>query len=193
MPLKIRSLPPRTYKDYKTYKKYLREEFHHKCAYCETHEAEDGGSKKFHVDHYLPKNAFPKKICDYNNLFYSCSECNINKSDYWANTWQKFLQEYILNPCDHDFDKHYDRNAEIWIGKTSVAKWNIHKLRLNSVKRVNVRTSRTLFFKKMEELYEAKLKLLNLPTADTTEVKDQIKEIDLIIKCYKFKTCDPLD
>ena len=160
MVLKKRTQNPPVYREYRSYKECLRLEFEYRCAYCHIHEAEDGGSKKFHIDHYLPKSKFPEKRCNYSNLFYLCADCNRLKGNYWANWIQKILHEYILNPCDHDCDIHFDRSKSAWTPKTSVAKWNIGKLRLNSEKQIIVRDARTLFLKTIEETAKHSLKSL---------------------------------
>lgn len=156
MTLKKRTQNPPSYSKYSSYKKYLRLEFNHRCAYCDVHEAEDGGSKKFHIDHYLPKSSFPKKRLEYSNLFYSCADCNILKSDYWAGRIQKIFNKYILNPCKYDYAIHFDYAGSEWIPKTSVAKWNIEKLQLNSKKKIDIRETRALFLNIIEELSEKK-------------------------------------
>lgn len=131
MALKKRTQQPPSYKNYRSYKPFLRIEFDHRCVYCGIREAEDGGSKKFHIDHYKPKKNFPFQSNNYSNLFYSCSDCNISKGDYWPNFFQTFLKQFILNPCDYDFEIHYDIAQFNWKGKTAAARWNIDKLRLN--------------------------------------------------------------
>lgn len=199
MALRKRTQTPPIFKDYRKYKKYLRFDFDHRCAYCEIHEAEDGGSKKFHVDHYLPKDRFPEKSFDYFNLFYSCADCNTFKGHYWANWFRKWTQEYILNPCEHDYDIHFDRTLPSWIPKTDVAKWNIEKLRLNSKKQIDVRSSRDLFLKTLQELskqklsLESELKSNHLKPSDLEEVLNKIKELDQKIDLFKFKVLTPLD
>lgn len=199
MVLKRRTQNPPPYSEYSSYKKYLRLEFDHRCAYCDIHEAEDGGSKKFHVDHYLPKSIFPEKCCEYANLFYSCADCNSLKGNYWANWIRKLFYEYILNPCDYDYDVHYDRTRSEWVPKTFVAGWNIEKLRLNSKKQIDVRDARALFLKMVEELSEKKERvesaLVNhkLNQSDFKEVENQIGELNRQINLYKFKILTPLD
>lgn len=199
MVLKRRTQNPPVYRDYSSYKKYLRLEFDHQCAYCDIHEAEDGGSKKFHVDHYLPKSIFPEKCCEYTNLFYSCADCNKLKGNYWASWIKKFFHEYILNPCDYDYDAHFDRSRSAWIPKTSVAGWNIEKLRLNSTKQVAVRDTRAFFLKIIEEVSEKKRRLElalrnnKLSQPHFKEVLDQIEELNRQINLYKFKISTPLE
>lgn len=199
MALKRRTQNPPAYGKYNSYKKYLRLEFDHRCAYCDIHEAEDGGSKKFHIDHYLPKSIFPEKCCIYSNLFYSCGDCNRLKGNYWANWLQKFLDKYILNPCDHDYDIHFDRTKPVWIPKTTVARWDIEKLRLNSKKQIAVRETRALFIQTIEELSEKKRRFEMVQTnnqlsqSDFKEITNQIGELNRQINLYKSKISTPLD
>ncbi len=111
------------------YKPFLREDFDHRCAYCKNHEAVEGGSKNFEIDHYMPLSKFRKLEFIYSNLFYSCKECNRSKGSYYPTFIEKLMGEYILNPCDHDFGDHYEMNSPEWVGKTSTAFWNIERLR----------------------------------------------------------------
>ena len=192
MVLKRRMQNPPIYGEYSSYKKYLRFEFDYHCAYCDIHEAEDGGSKNFHIDHYLPKSRFPEKCCEYSNLFYSCADCNRLKGNYWASWIKKFFHEYILNPCDYDYDIHFDRTRSEWIPKTTVAGWNIDKLRLNSKKQIDVRDARAFFLKTIKELSEKKNRLEmaltnnNLSQSDFKEVTNQIGELNRQINLYNF-------
>lgn len=199
MTLRKRIQNPPLYKEYNAYKKHLRLEFDHRCAYCDIHEAEDGGSKKFHIDHYFPKSKFPEKCCEYSNLFYSCADCNRLKGSYWANYVQKIFHKYILNPCDYDYDIHFDRTKSEWIPKTPAAKWNVEKLRLNSKKQIDVRESRILFLKAIEELSKRKLSLelaltqSELSQSESKEIIDKIEQLNQEINLYKFKILNPLD
>ena len=101
---KTRIQTPPQFKEYKEYKPFLRREFDYCCAYCVVTEAELGGSKSFHIDHYCPKSKFPNKSAIYANLFYTCRDCNTYKGNYWPSLWQAFLGMFIINPCDHDPD-----------------------------------------------------------------------------------------
>ena len=63
------------YKRYKSYKKFLKKDFHNRCAYCNTWDfiIEPLG---FAIDHYVPRKTF-KNIDktfsnNYNNLMYVC-------------------------------------------------------------------------------------------------------------------------
>ena len=70
-----RHRPTRTYKDYRTYKKYLRKEFSGQCVYCLLPDAPKG-QESFGVDHYRPVSLFAQLETSYDNLFYACNACN---------------------------------------------------------------------------------------------------------------------
>src|SRR5438105_4866698 len=101
-------------KGYRAYKPRLRIEFSHRCAYCETREPEIGGSKSFHIDHYQPQKLFPELACTYENLIYSCRDCNGYKRDYWPNPLERFLKKIILNPRKDDINKHISTSSFAW-------------------------------------------------------------------------------
>lgn len=112
---------------------------------------------------------------------------------------EKILHKYILNPCDYDYDIHFNRNHAIWISNTQVAKWNIEKLRLNSKKQIDVREARALFFEIIRRLSEKKnyleleLKNYRLTESYKIEIINQINKLNQHINLYKFKCAEPLD
>jgi hypothetical protein len=63
---------------YSEYRQTLRHDFIYSCAYCTMSEAE-AQAIRFVIDHYEPRNARPDLIDDYENLMYSCDECNDRK------------------------------------------------------------------------------------------------------------------
>ncbi len=200
MALIKRSQTPPKFPNYRSYKQYLRKDFDYRCVYCNIREAEDGGSGKFHIDHYQPQKRFPQKSNEYSNLFYSCNDCNRFKSGFWPNFLQRIQGKFILNPCDHDFDIHYNRVNPAWeaIGKT--ADWNIERLRLNSPKRIQIRKDRKYLLECIDKLELQKTKLLNL--LETVTASDNRTKADILqriintqekIDVYRRKTVLPLD
>ncbi|WP_315728840.1 HNH endonuclease [Bradyrhizobium sp. SZCCHNS2015] len=79
-PIVIRSENVPALDNYNDYKSYLRYDFLHCCAYCTIAESE-AGAVRFTIDHYEPRSARPDLACEYNNLMWSCDECNIRKGD----------------------------------------------------------------------------------------------------------------
>ena len=85
-------------------------------------------------------------------MFYACRDCNTYKGDYWPTNWQKIKREFVLNPCDHDFEIHFDFSRDEWIGKTKTGRWNLKKLRLNSVQRIKIRNDRRVIYDIIEPI-----------------------------------------
>jgi uncharacterized protein (TIGR02646 family) len=94
---------PRKFRRYRTYKKYLQLEFGRTCVYCRQPDT-SAPNLSFGVDHYRPKSVFPALVCDYENLYYCCGNCNTYKSDYWPIDEKK--GPVIVNPCDHVMASH---------------------------------------------------------------------------------------
>lgn len=196
--LKRKHTPPPK-RDVSYYKESLRKDFDHRCAYCKNHEAVEGGSKNFEIDHYKPLCKFRGLKFTYSNLFYSCKECNRTKWSYYPNSLQMGLGEYILNPCDHDFEEHYDMNDPEWKGKTVTAFWNITKLRLNSPRRVKVRKDEIFALSKIDELSSNEKELLQIISDDRlqepllSEAKEDLVRIQDEIAFYRRKTIEITD
>jgi hypothetical protein len=88
---------PGGYTDYGTYKEWLRDEFQFRCVFCLHREKwERRGWRAFRIDHIIPQSIDEAKICDYDNLLYTCDACNEFKSD-WV----------IPDPCKHGYSSHY--------------------------------------------------------------------------------------
>jgi len=148
------------YKTYQAYKVYLRSDFGTNCGYCADADAFSGGKNGFHIDHFRPLNHFSKLKCDYTNLVYACSYCNIAKSDDWpclglTTTYHKG-QGYI-DPCDADFVNHFERydTGKIF-PKTDVGKYMFIQLKLG-LRRHELIWLTSQLFTKLEEvkvLYE---------------------------------------
>lgn len=73
----VRRHGPQGYKTYESYRPWLRDEFTFRCVYCL--ERERWTRSTFHLDHVLPQVIRPEKSLDYDNLVYSCANCNLAK------------------------------------------------------------------------------------------------------------------
>lgn len=96
----------------KTNKKYLVEDFEHRCGYCDDHDRFIGGDKNYHVEHFAPKERFPQLKTIYDNLLYSCPFCNIAKSNKWPGKTEKeniVGNEGFIDPCNPDYKNHLFR------------------------------------------------------------------------------------
>jgi 5-methylcytosine-specific restriction endonuclease McrA len=77
------------YRDPKTYKPWLRDEFEFRCVFCLRREVWLDGHNSFSVEHLKPFDLAPELLCEYSNLVYSCNRCNSFKLTQWP----------ILNPA----------------------------------------------------------------------------------------------
>lgn len=106
------------YKNYTTYKKYLIEDFHHRCGYCHDHDKFFGGTRNYQIDHFVPKTRFRDLETKYDNLIYSCPFCNRSKWDKWVGTTpDENIKDNkgFVHPCDDDYEKHFIRNEKFEI------------------------------------------------------------------------------
>lgn len=112
-----RKLSPRQFKRYQSYKRYLQTEFSRVCVYCRQPDS-SAPNLNFGVDHYRPKGIprFASLVCDYENLYYCCSNCNSRKNNDWP--LDEKLGPYIVNPCDHEMAAHLRFDAKT--GKVEV-------------------------------------------------------------------------
>lgn len=97
-----------------TNKKYLREDFDSRCAYCDDSDFYFGSSS-FHVDHFAPKSRFPEYALHYENLLYACPYCNRSKSDTWvgATAFEGVIGEAgFEKPTSHSYDSHFIRSEK---------------------------------------------------------------------------------
>jgi hypothetical protein len=78
-----RSEAPRL-ESYHQYLSALRQDFQGICAYCRTPDSLAGGGETFVVEHFRPRSKFPELAFSYDNLFYSCSLCNVYKAEPMA-------------------------------------------------------------------------------------------------------------
>ncbi len=73
---------PAGYKNYQSYKPWLRDEFAFRCVYCLSRERwTPDGQNAFSCDHVEPQSAAPERILDYENLVYACCSCNSCRQD----------------------------------------------------------------------------------------------------------------
>jgi hypothetical protein len=73
----VRQHGPRGYRNYESYKPWLRDEFSFRCVYCLCRERWfPDGEAAFSVDHVRPQSLDPDSVSIYENLLYSCCQCN---------------------------------------------------------------------------------------------------------------------
>jgi HNH endonuclease len=77
----VRRHGPGGYKDYGSYRDWLRDEFTFHCVYCLHREQWYSRNGTFHLDHFVPVSIDPDGKCEYTNLLYACATCNEAKRD----------------------------------------------------------------------------------------------------------------
>src|SRR5947209_5171639 len=123
MPFRFAAAPharkhgPGGYKQYQTYKDWLRDEFTFRCVYClERERWYPNGHAGFGVDHVRPKGQAEYKhlICHYSNLLYACNRCNSAKGE-----------RILIDPCEVAFAEHLRIDEEGEITGLTVEGWRV--------------------------------------------------------------------
>lgn len=115
----VRSYSGEKWRTNKTNKKYLAQDFNHRCAYCDDWDRYNGGARSYHVEHFAPKEKFPALKYTYDNLLYACPYCNEAKSDKWPSDSPKISvvdNKGFIDPCTDDYYKYIYRNDDGSIG-----------------------------------------------------------------------------
>ena len=89
------------------------------------------GSQYFEIDHYKPQKRFPESKNEYNNLFYSCRNCNNSKKNFWPAVEQLEKGFFILNPCNYIMTDHVRYNGVRVYSRTDTGDFYIDAMRLN--------------------------------------------------------------
>lgn len=154
----------KTYASYRSYKPFLATDFNSRCGYTDCPDFWFGGKNTFHIDHFKPFSKNPDLATDYKNLVYCCSYVNILKSDDEGD---------YLDPCDIDFNEHFERDNDGSIipkDSSKEAKYMFSKLQLN--------LSRYKFIWKLEEIHNRKIKLqLAIENPSNGKIKRDLLEI----------------
>ena len=173
MALIKRQQPYPRYSDYRKYKPHLRRDFLYRCAYCAIHENEWGGLRHFQVEHFRPKSRFPQLIADYENLLYACDVCNCYKGDDWPSDDPLADGVGYLDPCQHDYDKHFENNPTTGYtdGRTPPARYMVERLHLNRQFLIQLRQKRTqeeAIHHRFQQICRETLKMIERPLQDNS-------------------------
>ena len=121
---------PAGYRDYSSYRDWLRDEFTFRCVYCLHREQWDNRGGTFHLEHFIPASVDPDGECEYSNLLYACATCNETK--------QAILG--LPNPCHVAFSDCLRVMADGRIDALNSDGENLKRiLRLDSEKNVSIR------------------------------------------------------
>lgn len=72
----VRKHGPEGYRDYPSFRDWLRDEFTFRCVFCLHREQWYNRTGTFNVEHFIPVAIDESGRCDYPNLLYACSTCN---------------------------------------------------------------------------------------------------------------------
>jgi hypothetical protein len=121
---------PQGYRDYRSFKPWLRDEFAFQCVYCLWRENWCGdGDSSFSVEHLYSQVEHPERTADYENLLYACCRCNSFKQS-----------ELVLDPCLAGWGRHIEvGNDGIVVALTAEGGRLIEVCRLNRHELVRAR------------------------------------------------------
>ncbi|WNY23719.1 hypothetical protein MmiHf6_10330 [Methanimicrococcus hongohii] len=111
---KISRTCSKNFVDYTSYRSYLKEDFHHRCAYCNL--LDTAITTPFEIDHYIPEKIFkdvrPELKYEYANLMYSCKKCNGAKLHQYDGdgTCSSIVNELFYDPSTVDLNNYFYRN-----------------------------------------------------------------------------------
>ena len=111
---KIERTCTKKFSDYHSYRRYLKTDFHSRCAYCNLLDSEI--TTPFEIDHFVPmaefKNCWPELETTYKNLIYSCKKCNRAKSSQFKGDLSKrcIENELFYDPEDNDYNTIFYRD-----------------------------------------------------------------------------------
>lgn len=186
-----RRLAPGPFASYRTYKPFLRNEFRARCVYCMMLDTlASPRANTFCVDHYLAKRYYPHLETAYANLFYSCSDCNLQK---WAWPYDRKGLKVgftIPNPCEHVMAEHLEFQADGSVAaKTRDGEATIDLLNINDPRSVGFRgtwiTIRRIYYLQIKELRgkkrEAERLLMagQLPAIKVESLKKLLAKLDV--------------
>lgn len=147
---------------YTEYKQNLRYDFYYSCAYCCVTESEAGGVR-FTIDHYEPQKAREDLVNVYDNLMWTCDECNRRKGDRTPPQKARDNGYRFFRP---DYDVHLDHFAlegNILKSKTNTGYFTIQSLDLNRDALLRVRVARRRIYECEEAVAAGVLALSKFP------------------------------
>ena len=172
--------------DYRAYRDpYLRPDFGYRCAYCLTHEfyflQGDGGE----IDHFRPLNAsshdFSHLKNEYSNLYWTCGQCNSEKSNLWPSDAEYAEGFRFLDPCVEDHDDHWTTHPDGTVtAKTNIGRFTIRLIRLDRQRLNNLRRLLHEYQEKVAAL-EAELERRDLGPERRTAMLAHLADIKPLI------------
>lgn len=102
------------YRTCHSYRKFLKIDFHNRCAYCNI--LDSLITTPFEIDHFIPRKTFEKEKPEYSylyeNLIYSCKKCNDAKgSQYSGDITNGIIENKLFyNPVQTDYGNIFYRD-----------------------------------------------------------------------------------
>ncbi len=155
---------------YPDWKPLLAQEGNGRCVYCAILDAELGGQRNFHVEHYKPKSRaeFAHLVNDYDNLFYTCALCNTFKSDSWfPATDGDWGVIHYPNPSIYNYGDFFEIEEEVFTltGNHLVGTFLIQRLHLNRFQLIHFRR------------YEHSLDKFEEVLESTSRIREELKPL----------------
>jgi hypothetical protein len=132
-----RGTDPGPFKDYGTYKPYLRDEFQGACVYCRLRDS-SLDKAQFAVEHHMPQKPFTALVTEWTNLYYACRACNGAKSNFYPTTKHK-AHEYVPTPCNDVMFDHLRYQGPLVVPHSKTGKFVETQLDLNEPRCVEYR------------------------------------------------------
>lgn len=171
---------------YRDWKPQLAEEAKCQCVYCCIHEADFGGIRNFHVEHYKPQSMFPALKNAYNNLFYACGVCNVFKSDDWPSELASgdLSQIGYPDPARVDYSQflRVNQHSGVVASDCVTGKYVIERLHLNRPHLIGLRAW-TELIRRLDQV-NAEIKALvdvGIPASESEAVMRTLLDINSLM------------
>ena len=166
---------------YSDWKQIIADEGFHQCVYCAIHDANFGGIRNFHVEHYRPKSIprFAKLKNDIKNLYYACPICNTFKSNDWPSDMvDDYSSHCYPDPSQVDYCEIFEVSDSDGIieGKYLASKYIVERVYLN---RPQLIMERRIHFLRMQE------RAIHQSMQELLQTLDSILDKEAILTIYK--------
>lgn len=110
---------------------------HNKCCYCECKLGEE--SKYLEVDHFFPKDIYPDKVVEWENLLPSCKRCNTKKGSHDTGK-EPIIHPVKDGPREHLYLKNYQIRAknDSLLGETTIGILDLNDSARLTIKRLDI-------------------------------------------------------
>lgn len=175
-----RRLTPGPFSNYRSYKRFLEQEFFGKCIYCLKPALLPTSDGRFVVEHYLPRKFFPELENSYSNLYYSCAECNSYKGAFYPSEEDVSELRFVPNPCEHVMFEHLRYSSTTIVPKSRAGLFTIELLHLNDENFVQYRDTVHLACKAAAETVVDTLRTLQKLEATIRKCNSQLEKRRLL-------------